>query len=64
MECNNTSPKTIEDYMRGSAQFGYGRTGSWYNIQFPGGASTSRRLRRLVEATLDNGMQQHKSKNH
>jgi hypothetical protein len=28
MECNNTSPKTIEDYMRRSAQFGYGRTRS------------------------------------
>jgi hypothetical protein len=23
IECNNTSPKTIEDYMRKSAQFGY-----------------------------------------
>jgi hypothetical protein len=34
MECNNTSPKTIEDYMRKSAQFGYGRIGSWYNISF------------------------------
>jgi hypothetical protein len=57
MECNITSPKTIEDYMRKSAQFGYGRTGFWCNILFPGGASTSRRLRRLVEATSDNGMQ-------
>jgi hypothetical protein len=28
MECNNTSPKSIEDYMRKSAQFGYGRIGS------------------------------------
>jgi hypothetical protein len=28
MECYNTSPKTIEDYMRKSAQFGYCRTGS------------------------------------
>jgi hypothetical protein len=28
MECTNTSPKTIEDYMRKSAQFGYGRTRS------------------------------------
>jgi hypothetical protein len=39
MECNNTSPKSIEDYMRESAQFGYGRTTSWYNISFPGGAN-------------------------
>jgi hypothetical protein len=28
MECNNTSPKTIEDYVRRSAQFGYGRSES------------------------------------
>jgi hypothetical protein len=28
MECNNISPKTIEDYMRKSAQFGYSRTRS------------------------------------
>jgi hypothetical protein len=28
MECNNTSPKTIEDYMRKSAELGYGRIGS------------------------------------
>jgi hypothetical protein len=27
MKCTNTSPKTIEDYMRKSALFGYGRTG-------------------------------------
>jgi hypothetical protein len=40
MECNNTSPKTIEDYMRKNAQFGYGRTRSWCNISFPGGANT------------------------
>jgi hypothetical protein len=39
MECNNISPKSIEDYMRESAQFGYGRTTSWYNISFPGGAN-------------------------
>jgi hypothetical protein len=64
MECNNTSPKTIEDYMRKSAQFGYGKIGSWCNIPFLGGASTSHQLQRLVEATSDNGMQQHKSKNH
>jgi hypothetical protein len=29
------SPKTIEDYIRKSAQFGYGRTGSSCNISFP-----------------------------
>jgi hypothetical protein len=34
-----TSPKSIEDYMTKSAQFGYGRTRSWYNISFPGGAN-------------------------
>jgi hypothetical protein len=28
MECNNTSPKTIEDFVKKSAQFGYGRIGS------------------------------------
>jgi hypothetical protein len=28
MESNNTSPKSIEDYMRKSAQLGYGRTRS------------------------------------
>jgi hypothetical protein len=64
MEGKNRSQKTIEDYMRKSAQFDYGRTGSWCNIPFPGGASTSHRPRWLVEATLDNGMQQQKSKNH
>jgi hypothetical protein len=28
LECNNTSPKTIEDFVKKSAQFNYGRTGS------------------------------------
>jgi hypothetical protein len=28
MKCTNTSPKTIDAYMRKSAQFGYGRIGS------------------------------------
>jgi hypothetical protein len=28
IESNNTSPKSIEDYVRRSAQFGYGRTKS------------------------------------
>jgi hypothetical protein len=28
MECNNRSPKSIEDYMRKSAQLGYDRIGS------------------------------------
>jgi hypothetical protein len=29
MECTNISPKTIKDYMKKSAQFGYGRIGSY-----------------------------------
>jgi hypothetical protein len=37
MEWNNTSPKTIEDYMRKSAYFRYGRIRSWCNTSFPGG---------------------------
>jgi hypothetical protein len=64
MECNKTSPKSIEDYVRRSAQFGYGSIGSCCNIPLSEVASTSRRPRRLLEATSDNGMQQHKSKNH
>jgi hypothetical protein len=64
MECNNTSPKTIEDYMRKSARFSYGRTRSWCNIPFLGGASIRCRLRHLVEPTSGHGRQQHKSKNH
>jgi hypothetical protein len=39
LECNNTSPKTIEDYMRKSAQFRYGRIGSWCSISIPRGAN-------------------------
>jgi hypothetical protein len=39
LECNNTSPKTIEDYMRKSTQFCYGKIGSWYSISIPGGAN-------------------------
>jgi hypothetical protein len=38
MECNNTSPKSIEDYMRKSAQFGYGRTGpsaTFHSLEVP-----------------------------
>jgi hypothetical protein len=38
MECNNTSPKAIEDYIRKSAHFRYARTRSWCNTSFPGGA--------------------------
>jgi hypothetical protein len=38
IECDNTSPKTIEDYMRKSLHFHYGRTQSAYNTSFPGGA--------------------------
>jgi hypothetical protein len=35
-----TSPKTIEDFMRKSVQFGYGRTGSYCSISTSGGANT------------------------
>jgi hypothetical protein len=28
MECNNSSPKTIEEFVKKCAQFSYGRTGS------------------------------------
>jgi hypothetical protein len=35
-----TSPKSIEDFMRKNAKFSYGRTASWCNISFPGGANT------------------------
>jgi hypothetical protein len=35
MEYYRTTPKSIEDYTRKSAQFGYGKTGSSYNISFP-----------------------------
>ena len=34
MECNRKCPKTLEDYMRRSAQFGYERTGSYCSIPF------------------------------
>jgi hypothetical protein len=64
MESNNTSPKSIDDYMRKSTQFDDGRTRSWSNISFPGGASTSRRPQHLVGATSGNGIQQHKFKIH
>jgi hypothetical protein len=39
MECHNTSPKTIEDYMRKSAHFRYGRIGSWCNTSVAKGAN-------------------------
>jgi hypothetical protein len=39
LQCNHTSPTTIEDFMRRSAQFRYGRKGSWCNIAVPGGAN-------------------------
>jgi hypothetical protein len=39
LQCNNISPKTIEDFMRKNAQFGYGGTGSWCNIAILGGAN-------------------------
>jgi hypothetical protein len=64
MECINTSPKSIDNYMRKSAQFGYGRMGSWCNISFSGRAPTWCQPWRLVEATPRSGMQQHKSKIH
>jgi hypothetical protein len=35
MECCRTTPKSMEDYMRKSAQFGYGKTRSSCNISFP-----------------------------
>jgi hypothetical protein len=38
-QCNHTSPTTIEDFMKKSAEFRYGRTGFWYNIAVPGGAN-------------------------
>jgi hypothetical protein len=34
MEYYRTTPKSIEDYTRKSAQFGYGKTRSSYNISF------------------------------
>jgi hypothetical protein len=39
MECNNTSSKTIKDYMRKSSQFRYRRRRSSCNTPFPGGAN-------------------------
>jgi hypothetical protein len=39
LDCNNTSPKTIEDYMRNSAWFYYARIGSWCNTSFSKGAN-------------------------
>jgi hypothetical protein len=39
MECNNTSPKTVEDYMGRSAHFRYGRARSSCNTSFSGGAN-------------------------
>jgi hypothetical protein len=39
LECNNYSPKTIEDYMRKSAHFCYGRIGSWCNTSVAKGAN-------------------------
>jgi hypothetical protein len=35
-----TSPKTVEDFVKKSAQFGYGRTGSQFGISTSGGANT------------------------
>jgi hypothetical protein len=64
MECTNTSPKTIEDYMRKSAQFDYGRIGSCCSISSPGGAHTMPQYRGGVEAPPGDEMYQHKSKNH
>jgi hypothetical protein len=37
IELDNTSPKTIEDYMRKNALFRYGRIGSWCNTSVPEG---------------------------
>ena len=39
LECNNTSLKTIEDFVKKTAQFGYGRIGSSYNISTSRGAN-------------------------
>jgi hypothetical protein len=39
LQCNYTSPTTIEDFMKRSAQFRYGRIRSWCNIAVPGGAN-------------------------
>jgi hypothetical protein len=64
VKCSNTSPKTIDAYMRKSAQFDYGRTRSWCSISFPGGASTYRRHRGYVEATSGSGKLSHKSNNY
>jgi hypothetical protein len=64
MECTNTSPKTMEDYMKKSAQFGYGRTGSCWCISSPRGGLNMLRLRSMCLPPPGHGMQQHKSKNH
>jgi hypothetical protein len=39
MENQLTSPKTIEDLVKKSVQFGYGRTGFQYDISTTGGAN-------------------------
>ena len=49
---NKKCSQTFDDYMRGNAQFGYGRTGSYYNIPSPRGASRSHRVQWLLEALL------------
>jgi hypothetical protein len=64
IDCNNTSPKSIDDYMRKRTRFGYGITRPCRNISFPRGALTSYQSGRVTEANSGNGIQQYKSKIH
>jgi hypothetical protein len=67
VKCSNTSPKTIDAYMRKGAYFGKcsnGRTRSCCSISSPGGAHTHLRYEGCVEAPPGGEMPQHKSQNH
>jgi hypothetical protein len=66
VKCSNTSPKTIDAYMRKGAYFGKcsnGRTRSCCSISSPGGAHPPPRYRRGVEAHPGGEMLRHMSQN-
>jgi hypothetical protein len=62
MKCTSTSPKTIEDYMKNNAQFGYGRTRSCWCIFSSWGGLNMLQLRSMCWPPPKHGMHQHKSK--
>jgi hypothetical protein len=67
VKCSNTSPKTIDTYVRKSSNFGKcgnGRTRSYCSISSLGGLHRPPRHRGDVYKPLGGEMLEHKSQNH